>query len=105
MGPLIANGAKGRVVRCGLAELRRFDVAVYERHGRLIAHVVDRVDAEGVHPSSLTGDPERPLGEGEVLGRIEGLVLRRRCLRVPRGLARAVVGVVRGATRRLLRTR
>lgn len=95
MGPLIASGARGRVVRCGLEELRSFDVAVYERHGRVVAHLVARVDSAGAHPASLRGAPDAPLRAEELLGRMEGLVVRRISLPIPRGIARSLVGIVR----------
>ena len=70
-------------------------IAVYERDGRIVAHLVVRIGDVGpvASPFGVYYD-EAPLRDEEVLGRLEGLVLRRWPLPVPRAFARVIAGTL-----------
>lgn len=94
MAPLIASGARATVRACTLDAIRSYDVVVYERAGRVIAHVAARIDADGVHASPLGEEVDpAPIAADELLGRLDGIVLRRRSVALPRTVARAIVAL------------
>jgi len=102
MSPLIASGARARVVACTLGELRRFDVAVYERGDAVVAHLVVGVDRDGPRTAPFGAAPEPvAIRASELLGYLDGLVVRRRALPVPRTISRSLVAIGHASTRAL----